>query len=47
MDSVRQGPQRFEGLRDLACDLVDQGTRRDGMNVDEPPSLLQLDRERD
>src|SRR5205814_1306703 len=45
MDSVRQGPQRIQGLRYLACHLVDQGTRRGGMDVDEPPSLLQLDRE--
>ncbi len=46
MDSVRQGPQLIQGLRYLACDLVDQCTRRSGMDVDEPPSLLQLDRER-
>ena len=47
MDSVRQGPQLIQGLRYLACELVDQSTSRGGTDVDEPPSLLQLDRERD
>ena len=40
-------PAVIQGLLYLACHLVDQGTRRGGMDVDEPPSLLQLDRERD